>query len=776
MAYGLNREFCDPTLVAQKVIQGVFPGVTTIQLDELAAETAAYMTSIHPDYSTLAARICASNLHKNTRKSFSETISILYHAKHPKTGTSASLISSDVYSWVQENASKLDAVIVYERDFEYDYFGFKTLEKSYLLKVDGKIVERPQHMLMRTAVGIHLNDLEAAIETYDLMSRRVFTHATPTLFNAGTPKPQMSSCFLLTMKEDSIAGIYETLSMCAKISKYAGGIGLAVSDIRAHGSYISGTNGHSNGLVPMLRVFDSTARYVDQGGGKRKGSFAIYLEPWHADIESFLELKKNNGKEEMRARDLFYALWVNDLFMQRVEKDKDWTLFCPKEAPGLTDTYGEAFRVLYEGYEKQGLGRKTIKAKDLFLQILRSQMETGTPYMMYKDACNEKSNQKNLGTIKCSNLCTEIVQFTSPEEAAVCNLASINVHHFVLSDGTYDFDGLRLVAKVITRNLNKVIDANYYPVKEAETSNKRHRPIGLGIQGLADTFIQMRLPFESPKAKQLNRDIFETIYFGACESSAELAVKDGPYSTFEGSPMSKGIFQFDMWNAKPNPVLGWDWETLRTKIQQTGVRNSLLVAPMPTASTSQILGKNEAFEPFTNNIYLRRVLAGEFTVVNRYLVEDLIELGLWGDRMKNKIIGHHGSIQNIQEIPADIKALYKTVWEMKQRTILDMAADRGPFIDQSQSLNLSVEDPTVSKLSTLHFHGWKAGLKTGMYYLRTKAKVNANQFTVTKDDELIVARVMKGGSNTTYTSPSMDSSMSSDSSDSGSMDCLNCSG
>lgn len=736
LAYGLDASFCDPVVVAQKVIQGVYPGVTTTQLDELAAETAAYMSTIHPEYSTLAARISASNLHKCTTKSFSQTIDRLRNLCHPKTGESTPLISENVYKIVMANATRLDAAVVYDRDFEYDYFGFKTLEKAYLLRIDNVPAERPQHMLMRVAVGIHLEDIDAAIETYDMMSRKVFTHATPTLFNAGTVKPQMSSCFLLSMKDDSIEGIYATLSQCANISKHAGGIGFSVHDIRAKGSYVAGTNGHSNGIIPMLRVFDMTARYVDQGGGKRKGSFAVYIEPWHADIEDFLELKKNNGKEEARARDLFYALWVPDLFMRRVEANEMWSLFCPNEARGLSDVYGKEFDALYAKYEAmEGLSRKTMRAQELWGRILDAQIETGTPYMLYKDACNIKSNQKNLGTIKCSNLCTEIVQYTSPDEVAVCNLASINLRTFVnKQNGTYDFDGLRSVAGVLVRNLNRIIDGNYYPVEEARTSNMRHRPIGLGVQGLADTFIELRLPFESQKAKELNRDIFETIYFGACQASVELARKHGPYESFIGSPMSTGIFQFDMWNQKPNPALGWDWEGLRAQVVKYGIRNSLLVSPMPTASTSQILGNNEAFEPFTSNIYSRRVLAGDFVLVNQHLVRDLIKLGMWNPSMKNNIVAHRGSVQDIPTIPEELRELYKTVWEIKQRCILDMAADRGAFIDQSQSVNIHLADVTVGKLTSTHFHGWKLGLKTGMYYLRTKPKADAIQFTIDQED------------------------------------------
>lgn len=731
LAFGLTK-YCDPVVVAQKVVQGVYPGVTTEQLDQLAAETAAYMSTIHPDYSTLAARISASNLHKSTQKSFSQTMAKLRWLVHPKTGEPAALISEEVYEFIQANAAKLDAAIVYDRDLEYDYFGFKTLERAYLLKIKGKPVERPQHMLMRVACGIHCGDVDAAIETYHLMSTRAFTHATPTLFNAGTPRPQMSSCFLLTMKDDSIGGIYETLDRCAKISKYAGGIGLAVHNIRAKGSYVAGTNGISNGLVPMLRVFDVTARYCDQGGGRRKGSFAIYLEPWHSDIEEFLELKKNNGKEELRARDLFYGLWVCDLFMRRVKEDKQWTLFCPNECKRLSDVHGKEFEALYEQYEATpGLGRKTMRAQDLWMQILDTQIQTGMPYMLYKDACNSKSNQKNLGTIKSSNLCTEIVQYTSPDEIAVCNLASINLRHFVSADGkTYDFQKLMEITKVIVRNLNKVIDRNYYPVEEARTSNMRHRPIGVGVQGLADAFIMMRFPYESEQARKLNRDIFETIYFGAVSASMELAKQHGHYSTFPGSPMSQGILQFDMWDQKPNPELAWHWDLLREQVMKYGVRNSLLVAPMPTASTSQILGNVEAFEPITSNLYSRRVLAGDFIMLNKYLVQDLIKAKMWNTTMRNRVVAARGSIQDIEEISKDIRELYKTVWEIKQRSVIDMAADRGAFVDQSQSLNIFMDSPTVNKLTSMHFYGWEKGLKTGMYYLRTKPKADPIQFTV----------------------------------------------
>ncbi len=734
LCYGLEPVFVQPVEVAMKVVAGIYDGVTTSELDNLAAETAASMTTKHPDYAILAARIAISNLHKNTLKSFSGTMKLLYQYIDPKTGQNASLISKDTWKVIQKNAALLDSAIIYDRDFGYDYFGYKTLEKSYLLKLNGKIVERPQHMLMRVAVGIHGEEVDSVLETYELLSERWFTHATPTLFNAGTPKPQLSSCFLLTMKEDSITGIYETLAQTAQISQSAGGIGLAIHDVRATGSYIKGTNGTSNGIVPMLRVFNDTARYVDQGGGKRKGSFAIYIEPHHADIFEFLDLKKNHGKEELRARDLFYALWISDLFMKRVEANDTWSLFCPNEAPGLSECYGEEFEQLYEKYELEGRARKTIKAQDLWFAIMESQIETGTPYMLYKDAANLKSNQKNLGTIKSSNLCTEIIEYTAPDEVAVCNLASIALPKYIIQDSSngflkFDHQKLYEVTKVITRNLNRVIDINYYPVPEAKHSNLRHRPIGLGIQGLADTFILLRMPFDSDEARQLNKDIFETIYFAAMEASMELAIKEGAYATWEGSPISKGIFQFDMWNVKPESGR-WDWEALRSKVIQNGVRNSLLVAPMPTASTSQILGNNECFEPYTSNIYTRRVLSGEFVVVNKHLLRDLVKIGLWNDSMKNKLIAANGSVQAISEIPQHLKDLYRTAWEIKQKSIVDMAADRGAYICQSQSLNIFMENANFGKLTSMHFYAWKAGLKTGMYYLRTKAAADAVKFTV----------------------------------------------
>ncbi len=728
LSYSLNP-LVDIFEVAKKTIEGIYEGVPTTELDNLAAETAASLTIKHPDYALLASRIAISNLHKNTLKSFSETMRKLHQYTNEAIGKKMPMIADDVMQIIEENAELLDSTIIYDRDFGFDYFGFKTLEKAYLLRIDGKIAERPQHMYMRVAVGIHKNDIESAIKTYHLMSERWFTHATPTLFNAGTPKPQMSSCFLLTMKEDSIDGIYDTLKQTAKISQSAGGIGLAIHNIRASGSYIGGTNGTSNGLIPMLRVFNDTARYVDQGGGKRKGAFAIYLEPWHADVFEFLDLRKNHGKEEIRARDLFYALWVPDLFMKRVEENGNWSLFCPNEAPGLSDSYGEAFEKLYEDYEAKGKARKTVKAQDLWFAILDAQIETGNPYLLYKDAANRKSNQQNLGTIKSSNLCTEIIQYTSPDEVAVCNLASIALPRFVIN-GQFDQQKLYEVTYEITKNLNKIIDNNFYPIEEARNSNFKHRPIGLGVQGLADVFILLRLPFESDLAKLLNKNIFETIYFAAMTASKDLAIAKGAYETFPGSPLSKGLFQFDLWGVQPSNR--WDWEALRAEVKEHGVRNSLLVAPMPTASTSQILGNNECFEPYTSNIYTRRVLSGEFIIVNKHLLKDLIQLGLWNNNMKNQIIAANGSIQNIPEIPAHIKELYKTVWEIKQRNLIDMAADRGAYICQSQSLNLFVDTPTNGKLTSMHFYAWKKGLKTGMYYLRTQAASQAVQFTVEK--------------------------------------------
>ncbi len=734
LCYGLN-ELVDPVKISMRVIEGLYDGVTTSELDNLAAEIAATMTTSHPDYARLAARISVSNLHKNTKKSFSEVMTDLYEYVNPRTGKKAPLLSDEVFEVIKNNAEELDSTIIYNRDFGYDYFGFKTLERSYLLKLNGKIVERPQHMLMRVSVGIHLDDLVAVKETYELMSKKYFTHATPTLFNSGTPKPQMSSCFLLAMKDDSIDGIYDTLKQTAKISQSAGGIGLSIHNVRATGSYISGTNGTSNGIVPMLRVFNDTARYVDQGGGKRKGSFAIYVEPWHADIFDFLDLKKNHGKEEMRARDLFYAMWIPDLFMERVQTDAEWTLMCPNECPGLYKCHSEEFEALYHKYEAENKGRKTVKARELWEKILESQIETGTPYMLYKDAANRKSNQKNLGTIRSSNLCTEIMEYTSEDEVAVCNLASIALPMFVKS-GEFDHKELFKVTKRVTKNLNRVIDRNYYPVIEAENSNMRHRPIGLGIQGLADAFIMLRLPFTCDEAKKLNQEIFETLYFAALTASMEEAKEDGTYESYKGSPISEGLFQHNLWGIKDEELSGrWDWKKLRKDVKKHGVRNSLLVAPMPTASTSQILGNNEAFEPYTSNIYTRRVLSGEFIVVNQHLLQDLVELGLWNEDLKEEIMHANGSIQNVEIIPQELKELYKTVWELSMKDIIDMSRQRGYFIDQSQSLNLFMENANMAKLTSMHFYAWKSGLKTGMYYLRTKSAVDAIKFTLKKEEK-----------------------------------------
>ena len=747
LCYGLN-DLVDPVKVAMRVIEGLYDGVTTSELDNLAAETAATMTTTHPDYALLAARISVSNLHKNTKKSFVETMTNLYTYVNPRTGKKAPLLADNVYKIIKDNAELLDSTIIYNRDFGYDYFGFKTLERSYLLKLNGEIVERPQHMLMRVSVGIHLDDLDAAIETYHLMSKKYFTHATPTLFNSGTPKPQMSSCFLLAMKDDSIDGIYDTLKQTAKISQSAGGIGLSIHNIRATGSYIAGTNGTSNGIVPMLRVFNDTARYVDQGGGKRKGSFAIYVEPWHADIFDFLNLKKNHGKEEMRARDLFYAMWIPDLFMRRVEEDTTWTLMCPNECPGLYDSHGEEFEKKYLEYEAENKGRKTIKARELWEKILESQIETGTPYMLYKDAANRKSNQKNLGTIRSSNLCTEILEYTSADEVAVCNLASIALPMFV-KDGGFDHQGLYDVTVRATKNLNKVIDRNYYPVKEAENSNFRHRPIGLGVQGLADTFIKLRMPFTSDEAKALNQEIFETLYFAALSASKDMAKEEGTYESYKGSPISKGEFQHNLWGIKDEELSGrWDWASLRKDVKKHGVRNSLLVAPMPTASTSQILGNNECFEPYTSNIYTRRVLSGEFIVVNKHLLEDLVNLGLWNEDLKQELMRANGSVQQLDNVPEEIKELYKTAWEMSMKDIIDMSRQRGYFIDQSQSLNLFMEGATMAKLTSMHFYAWKSGLKTGMYYLRTKSAVDAIKFTLDKKKEEKVPEAVAAAAST----------------------------
>mgnify|MGYP000462540811 CR=1 FL=1 len=736
LCYGLD-DLVDAVKVAMRVIEGLYDGVSTSELDNLAAETAAAMTISHPDYAQLAARIAVSNLHKNTNKSFSETMTDMFHYVNPRTGKKAPLLSDEVYKVIIDNAEKLDSSILYNRDFNYDYFGFKTLERSYLLKINGKIVERPQHMLMRVSIGIHLDDMESVMETYNLMSKKFFTHATPTLFNAGTPKPQMSSCFLLTMKSDSIEGIYNTLKDCALISKYSGGIGLHIHNIRTKNSHIKGTNGKTDGLVPMLRVFNNTARYVNQSG-KRNGSFAIYLEPWHADIFDFLELRKNHGDEEMKARDLFYALWISDLFMERVEADADWTLFCPAEiGVELWEMHGQEFRDNYERLEREGKGRRTIKARALWQKVLESQIETGTPYILYKDAANEKSNQKNLGTIKSSNLCTEIMEYTSKDEQAVCNLASIAVNQFIKfpekrslkqrrAHAEYDHQALYDVTYQTTLNLNKVIDINFYPTPETKASNMKHRPIGIGIQGLADTFAILGLPFTSDEARKLNEDIFETLYFASMKASADLAKKLGAYESFEGSPLSEGKFQFNLWGTEDSQLSGrWDWTSLRKQVMKTGARNSLLLAPMPTASTAQIMGNNEAFEAFTSNLYTRRTLSGEFVIVNKHLVRDLVELDLWSDNLKNKIITEKGSVQNIAEIPVEIREIYKTVWELKQREVIDMSADRGKFICQSQSLNLFIKDANAAKLTSAHFHSWRKGLKTGMYYLRTESAVDA---------------------------------------------------
>lgn len=731
LCYGLNPEFVDPAQITMKVIQGLYSGVTTVELDTLAAETAATMTTKHPDYAILAARIAVSNLHKETKKVFSDVMEDLYNYVSPLTNNHSPMISKETLDIVLENKDRLNSAIIFDRDFSYNFFGFKTLERSYLLKINGKVSERPQHMLMRVSVGIHKRDIDAAIETYNLLSERWFTHASPTLFNAGTNRPQLSSCFLLTMRDDSIEGIYDTLKQCALISKSAGGIGVAVSCIRARGSYIAGTNGSSNGLVPMLRVYNNTARYVDQGGNKRPGAFAIYLEPWHMDIFDFLELKKNTGKEEQRARDLFYALWIPDLFMRRVENNQDWSLMCPHDCPGLDDVWGEEFEALYERYEKEGRARKVVKAQQLWYAVIESQTETGTPYMLYKDACNRKSNQQNLGTIKCSNLCTEIVEYSSVNEVAVCNLASLALNMYVTADRSYDFNKLADVTRVAVKNLNKIIEVNYYPVPEAEYSNKKHRPIGIGVQGLADAFIMMRYPFESEEAQTLNIQIFETIYYAALDASCDLAKELGPYESYQGCPVSKGILQYDMWNVTPTDL--WNWKDLKEKIAKYGVRNSLLIAPMPTASTAQILGNNESIEPYTSNIYTRRVLSGEFQIVNPHLLKDLTERGMWNEDMKNQIIAQNGSIQIIEGIPDDLKSLYKTVWEISQKTIIKMGADRGAFIDQSQSLNIHVAEPNYAKLTSMHFYGWKQGLKTGMYYLRTRPAANPIQFTLNKE-------------------------------------------
>ena len=737
MTYGLNNEFIDVLEISQKVIAGIFDGITTEALDNLAAETAASLIPKHPDYSLLASRIAVSRLHKTTKKKFSETVQDLYTYVDPETGKPASLINEETYNVVMENKDTFDSAVIHDRDFNFEYFGFKTLEKSYLLKLYGQVAETPQHMYMRVSVGIWGADIKNALKTYELLSTHMMTHATPTLFNAGTRKPQLSSCFLLTTSDDSIAGIYKTLTDVAVISQNAGGIGLAIHNVRATGSYIRGTNGTSNGIIPMLKVFNETARYVDQGGGKRKGSFAIYLEPWHADVEDFLELRKNTGKEERRARDLFLSLWIPDLFMERVEKDLNWSLFSPSEVPGLHEVYGQKFVDLYTKAESEGKARRTVKARDLWAKILEAQIETGTPYILYKDAANRKSNQQNLGTIKSSNLCTEIIEYTDKDEQAVCNLASIPVNKFLKSKdnrtakivrGKCDVDHelLYSVSYQTAINLNQVIDVNYYPTPETKKSNMRHRPIGIGIQGLADLYATMGIPFTSEEARRVNSEVFETIYFAAMTASKDLAIKQGPYETFKGSPLSEGKFQFNLWNTEDHELSGrWDWASLRKEVMEHGVKNSLLLAPMPTASTAQIMGNNEAFEPFTSNIYTRRTLSGEYVLVNKHLVKDLIAIGLWSEDIKNMIILGKGSVQHIPSIPDDIKEVYKTVWEIKQKDLIEMSADRGKFICQSQSLNLFIEGVNAAKLTAAHFHSWRLGLKTGMYYLRTKSAADA---------------------------------------------------
>ena len=736
---GSLSEGVDPSVITKKAIEGVYDGISTRELDQLTAETAAYLSTRHPDYSVLAGRIAVSNLHKETKGCFSENIKMMYNYVNPNTQEHSPLVCKELYEKVMEYAETLDKAVVDKRDFDYDYFGFKTLERSYLLKIDGKTIERPGQMLLRVSLGIYLNDIDAAVETYHLMSKKLFTHASPTLFNSGTNKPQLSSCFLLTMQDDSIEGIYNTLKQTALISQSAGGVGLSIHNIRAKGSFIKGTNGTSNGIVPMLKVFNDTARYVDQGGGKRKGAFAIYLEPWHADVFDFLEMKKNTGKEEQRARDLFYALWIPDLFMKRVQSNASWSLFCPHECPGLPETYGVEFEKLYLRYEDEGKAKKTIKAQDLWFTILEIQIETGLPYMLYKDSINEKSNQKNLGTIKSSNLCTEIMEYTSPDEIAVCNLASVALNKFVdTKSGQYNHKSLYKVVYRATLNLNRIIDINYYPIPEAERSNFRHRPIGLGVQGLADTFFLMKLPFESEEALKLDEEIFETMYFAAMTASKDLSKELGPYQTYQGSPVSQGQFQFDLWGVTPKSGR-WNWGKLKEEVKKYGVRNSLLIAPMPTASTSQILGNNECFEPITSNIYVRRVLSGEFAVVNKYLVQDLIKHDLWNENLRNEIMAHNGSIQPIECIPTPLKELYKTVWEIKQRSVIDHALVRAPYICQGQSLNIHLQEPNFGKISSMHFYAWKAGLKTGMYYLRTRSPVNAVQFTV-KNKQSIAQR------------------------------------
>jgi ribonucleoside-diphosphate reductase alpha subunit len=715
------------TSLVMKVIDQLYDGIPTTKIDELSAEQCASLASTHPDYNVLAGRIVVSNHHKNTSDSFTTVMTQMYEYLD-KNDNPSPLVSDELYSLVKTNGDFLDELIDYQRDFLIDYFGFKTLERSYLMKINGKIVERPQHMWLRVAIGIHGDNLDRIKETYDLMSNKYFTHATPTLFNSGTPRPQLSSCFLISMESDSIDGIYNTLKDCALISKLAGGIGLHIHNVRATGSHIRGTNGTSNGIVPMLRVFNNTAKYVDQGGGKRNGSFAIYLEPWHSDIEMFLQMRKNHGDEELKARDLFYALWIPDLFMERVKSNGKWTLMCPDECPGLSDVYGEEFKQLYESYESSGKGRITINARDLWFKMLDAQMETGTPYMLYKDAVNQKSNQKNIGVIKSSNLCCEITEYSDDKETAVCNLASIGLPSFI-SGNDFDYTKLHEVTKVVTYNLNKIIDVNYYPTEKTRRSNMRHRPIGIGVQGLADVFVMMNVPFHSEKAKEINKNIFETIYHGALESSCEIAELEGAYETFQGSPASNGILQFDLWKVDPGNER-YDWNEMKNRITKSGLRNSLLVAPMPTASTSQILGFNECIEPITSNIYSRRTNAGDFIQANKFMMMDLIKLDLWNEKIKNNIIANNGSIQQIEIIPQEIKDKYKTVWEIPMRHLIDMAADRGAFICQSQSLNLWLEDPTYNSLTSMHFYSWSKGLKTGIYYLRRRGRHQAQQFTI----------------------------------------------
>ena len=716
------------TSLAMKVIDQLFDGISTAKIDELSAEQCASMSSTHHDYNTLAGRIVVSNHQKNTEQSFSKVMTALYNFKD-KHGHHSPLVSEELYAVVQVAGDELDAMCDYSRDYLIDYFGFKTLDRAYLMKIDGKSVERAQHMWLRVAMGIHGTDMSAIQETYDYMSRKYFTHATPTLFNAGTPHPQLSSCFLQAMESDSVDGIYNTLKECALISKWAGGIGLHIHNVRASGSHIRGTNGNSNGIVPMLKVFNHTAKYIDQGGGRRNGSFAIYLEPWHADVEMFLQMRKNHGDEELKARDLFYAVWVPDLFMERIKANGKWTLMCPDECPGLADVYGDEFVALYTKYEQEGKGRATVNARDIWLQILDAQMETGTPYILFKDACNKKSNQKNIGTIKSSNLCTEILQYSDETETAVCNLASIALPTFVSADGVFDYEELHKVTKVVTANLNRVIDVNYYPIEKARKSNMRHRPIGIGVQGLNDTFMLMDISFHSEEAKDVNKKVFETMYHAALERSCELAQGYGPYETFAGSPASQGILQFDMWNVDPTNAR-YDWTALKQKIMTHGLRNSLLLAPMPTASTSQILGFNECIEPVTSNIYSRRTLAGEFIMTNKYLMNDLLKLDLWNDKIKNNIIANNGSVQHIEAIPQKIRDKYKTVWELPMKHLIDMSADRGAYICQSQSLNLWLEDPNYNSLTSMHFYSWSKGLKTGIYYLRRRARSQAQKFTI----------------------------------------------